>query len=152
MNYEKELAALWREMKDLRASIAQRPLKAAPGSTSTYVQLRIIDGNTVFSSGGTTYYGIKRTSSTLTTVSSLWDPTSVGTTAGLFSAEDFIGRAFLYINGTLQASAVLVVLDASSPISTALVQDNTCVAVGTKTLTLASDSTQSVTAYIPLFR
>ncbi len=152
MSTDRRLVELEREVRRLRQAQAQRPFKPPKGSGATQrYLLKIIDGNTVFNSGGTTYYGISRSGSALTTVTSLFDPNSVASTPGLFTADTGIGRAQLYINGVLQASMVLVLHDSTSPIPTLLVGGASVRAESTVSLTLASDATQSVTAYKSLF-
>ncbi len=147
-----DLREIRRELRQIRAELAKRPLKVkgGGGSTTSYL-LKIIDGQTVYSAGATTLYGVSRSGSAISTVTSLWDPNSVASTAGLFTADTGIGRAQLYINGVLQASMVLVCFDTASAIPTALVQGDTATATSTRTLTLASDATQSVLAYLPIY-
>jgi hypothetical protein len=126
------------------------PPKGGISSAPVYL-LKIVDGNTVYSVGATTLYGVKLASGTIATVPSLYDPNSVGSTPGLFAAMDGIGRAQLYIDGVLQSGFVLVAFDAASPIPTALVNGDSVATVASKVIPLASDATQGVTAWVPLF-
>lgn len=151
---DRRLTYLEAEVKRLRQGLAQRIIKPPKGSSLPKWHLRIVDGQTVFSSGATTYYGITRSGSQVTTVPSLYDPTSVGSTAGLFTAVSGIGRAFLAINGVEQANLVLVVHDnrTGAMITHALIETNRVESVTLVSIPLASDATQSVQAYVPLFR
>jgi len=145
----REISALRQRVIQLETQMARRPIRLpkGPGSLSMS-RLVIIDGQTVFNSGGVTYYGINKSGSAISTVGTLYDP-DVSTTPGTFTAVTGIGRAFHYIDGVLQTDPVLVVLDTSSPIATLLIDGDPVAAVGTKTLTYTIDTSLSVTAYIP---
>ncbi len=146
--------SLWREVRRLWQEVSRRPHKVRGGGAATPIRfLRIIDGVTLFSSGGTTIYGGSKKAGTMTTVTSVWDPNGVGSTAGLFTAEAGICRAALITDGVESATLVLVCHDtrSGSLITQALVTGDIVCTVGTVTLTLASDATQSVTAYLPLY-
>ncbi len=84
----------------------------------------------------------------LTTVPSLYDPNITSTFI------DGIGRATLTIDDTVQSGYVLVVNDGrnASAIRTALAATWRVMTLGTITLPLASDATQSVTLYVPYFK
>jgi hypothetical protein len=146
----REFEELRRDVARFRQELAQRPLFGGGGGSSPRYELKILDGNTVYSSGGTTVYGINLASS-IATVPSIYDPNGVGGTAGLFTAIDGIGRAQLWINGVLQSGFVLVVLDPRSPIPTLLAQLDSVRSEGTVSIPLVSDATQSINAYVPLF-
>jgi hypothetical protein len=141
-----------RELRRAWAEIAKRPIKVkGGGATASRYLLKIIDGQTVFSSGPTTIYGISKYSGSLATVPSIYDPNGVGSTAGLFTATTGIGRAALYISGVLQSDLVLVVFDSASPIPTSLAELDAVASETSRSIPLVSDPTQSVTAYVPLF-
>lgn len=150
MKISKEVDHLRAEVRRLRRALSQRPVKSPKFGNPQIHVLKIIDGNTVFNSGGVTLYGISRVSS-IATVPSLYDPNSVGGTPGLFTAIAGIGRATLYTNGVLQSGYVLVALTAASPITTALVENDIAQTVTAISIPLASDATQFVTAYVPVF-
>lgn len=150
---EARLRELEQEVRRLRAEVAKRPLRAKGGGAATALSyLRIIDGQTVYSSGAVTYYGINKFGGALATVPSIYDPNGVGSTAGLFTATTGIGRAVLYTNGIAQSSLVLVAFDSASPISSGpLLELDFAVSTTTKSIPLSGDPTQSITAYVPLF-
>ncbi len=154
MSSDRRLVEMEREVRRLRQAQAQRPFKPPKGSGSVPIRfLRMIDGQTLFNSGGTTIYGTSKAAGTTTTVTSLWDPTAFASTAGLFAATAGIGRAALITDGVESSTLVLVCHDtrSGSLITQALVTGDIVCTVGTVTLTLASDATQSVTAYLPLY-
>jgi hypothetical protein len=143
MNTEREIQQLWRELKDLRASIAQRPLRVAPGGSVALYQLYIIGGNTLSDS---VTDGIVYEAAGLVEVPDLYDP-DIDTTF-----IDGIGRAELYINGVAEASNVLVAhYDGNGgPLVRALFADQVVLTTAsTVTLPLDSDPTQTVTLYVP---
>ncbi len=148
---ELRLRQLESQIQRLNREMDRRPImNFAKGPLQT---LEIIDGQTLYSNGGTTIYGIQRKSSALATVSTLWDPTSVSTAAGSFSGEQGIGRAWLYINGTKMTNPVLVVHDnrTGNLVSTSLVNLDAPQTYATVSIPLVSDGTQFVTAYVPFY-
>lgn len=122
--------------------IPQRPPIASP-----LILLRIIDGQTVYNSGGTTFYGIKKFAGTITTVPSNY---VVGTndTPGTFTATDGIGRAYVVIDGQVSSSMVLVLFDASSPVDVDLVTGDF---VQCDTIVTVMGPTLPLTVYMPKF-
>jgi hypothetical protein len=124
---------------------------AGSAARNDHKTLKIIDGQTVYSSGGVTYYGISKSLSEIPDVPSIYDPNGVGSTAGLFTAITGIGRAFLYVNGELQSDLVLVVLDSRSPVPTLLIDGDFLETRDVAAIPFNSDPTQHVSAYIPLF-
>lgn len=126
--------------------------KVAGGSAPIYF-VQIVDGQTTYSNSPTIYYGVKRKAGTFATVSSLWDPNSVGGTAGAFVAEDGIGRGILIVDGVAQAGYVLIAHDSrtGSMITFSLVTGDRVAVVTQVSIPLAADSEQSVTAYLPLY-
>lgn len=147
-----DVQAIRREMRQAWQEIHKRPIKVKGGGSVTPRNfLRIIDGQTVFTAGPTTIYGISKFSGTIATVPSIYDPNGVGSTPGLFTATTGIGRAFLYLNGVLQANMVLVVFDAGSSIPTALADGDGAASETSRSIPLGSDPTQTITAYVPLF-
>ncbi len=154
MSTRDQVSEMRREIGQLRSQLAKRPTRVKGGGSATPIMfLRMIDGQTLFNSGGTTIYGTSRAAGTTTTVTSLWDPTAFASTAGLFAATAGIGRAALITDGVESSTLVLVCHDtrSGSLITQALVEGDVACTVGTVTLTLASDATQSVTAYLPLY-
>ncbi len=89
-------------------------------------KLVIIDGGTVYSAGAITYYGVDQ-NSLMTEVASLWDP-DISTTPGDFTAETGVGRAYLYVNGVLQAAPVLVLHDTRSTFSYSVITGDPLIA------------------------
>lgn len=147
----REFEELRREVVRVRQELAKRPLQGGGGGAAApRYELKILDGNTVYSSGPTTVYGINL-AGTVADVPAIYDPNSVGGTAGLFSAIDGIGRAQLWINGVLQSGFVLVVLDGRSPIPTLLAQLDSVRSEGAVSIPLDTDATQTISAYVPLF-
>jgi hypothetical protein len=127
---------------------------AKPAGGSAQIKfIEIIDGQTVYSSGGTTYYGGTKVSGTATTVPSLYDPT-ISAIPGDFTATSGICRGTLIVNGVSTGTRVLVCHDTRSGnmITQALVEGDVVATSTTVALTLVSDSTQSVTAYLPLYQ
>ncbi len=152
MKVQRELEHLRREVAKLRQGLAQRPVKPPKGAPTQYYFMRVLDGNTVYSNSPTIYYGVKRKSGTFATVSSLWDPTIDGT-AGAFAAEDGIGRGYLIANGVESSTRSLIAHDSrsGSMITFSLVTGDRIAVVTAVSIPLASDATQSVTAYLPLY-
>jgi hypothetical protein len=135
-----QLAEMRRQIASLKDQIAKRPLRVKGGGTALHT-LAIDRGNTL--DDGITL-GIKYADPAPTTVPSLY------TTADT-SFVDGIGRATLYIDGVSQG-LVLVAHYAGngSPYVLALVSGQTPVTTAaTTTLPLVSDSTQTITLYIP---
>ncbi len=100
MSYEKEIAQLWREIKELRAGLAQRPLRVAPGGSVTLRRIVVIGGQTL----ATGQDGIKYSVDEITEVPDAYDP-DVDT-----AFIDGIGVGNMYLNGILSGK-VLIVLD-----------------------------------------
>lgn len=148
---ERRVRLLERENQHLQQVMATRQRMLNAGAAVSEQVIQIIDGATVYSSGGTTYYGITRKSGTMTQVASLWDPTG-DPTPGAFTAETGIGRGTLYTNGVSQG-VVLVVHDtrAGNLIAQALANGDVVGTFTSTILTLASDPTQSVLAYCPTY-
>ncbi len=150
----RELDALRRELVAMRRELGQRNVIPPKGAAAaTYYFMRVLDGNTVYSNSPTIYYGIKRKAGTFATVSSLWDPNSVGGTAGAFAAEDGIGRGYLITAGVEASTLSLIAHDSrsGSMITFSLVTGDRIAVVTAVSIPLASDATQSVTAYLPLY-
>lgn len=125
-------------------------LPTAPQQPNPLVLLEIIDGNTVYNVGGTTYYGIK-VDSVVGGVGVHYDP-DVSTTPGDFTAVDGIGRAYLYVDGLQDPTPVLVALDSSYPIPNALVQGDFVMTDGTVTIEVGGDPADTIVCYRPVFQ
>lgn len=141
---EENIRALQQEIRWLKRELAARPIKKKGGGASAGVYILQIDRGNTLSDGST--LGIKWSSSALTTVPSLYDPT-VDT-----SFVDGIGRATLIINGATQTNKVLVAHYSGngSPLSIALFQGDIVLSSSSLvTLPLASDATQTVSLYVP---
>ncbi len=109
-----ELLRLRKEVDRLTYHTKEIPSRWA-GGKSKVRKLLILDGNTVYTSGATTYYGVKRETTAITTVPSAYDPNDPSfPSPGDFTAIDGIGRATVYIDGVPQAGYVLVVHDSHS--------------------------------------
>jgi hypothetical protein len=157
-NRDLELSRIWRELNKQALEIAQRPIKIIAPSALPDWKLDIFDGNTVYNSGGTTLYGIKRAASEITSVPTLYDPGLVypmgpPPVPGDFTAIDGIGRAKLWINGFLQSSFVLVVHHNvfQDGIFNGLVNPDRCQSFATVSLPVDGSDTDTVTCYIPFF-
>lgn len=96
----RELLQVWEAIKDLRRRVSQKP-NVILSPPLPYMFVNIVSGNTLDSG----QLGVKYSSSEIATVPSAYDPTVTS------SFIDGIGRGTLYINGTAQASYVLVVND-----------------------------------------
>jgi hypothetical protein len=142
MSLDRRLIDLEREVRRLRQSQAQRPIKPPKGGGADVqiYTLLIIGGNTLDDS---VTDGIVYESTPLVDVPSIYDP-DVDTTF-----IDGIGRAQLFIDGVLQAGNVLVLHDASGgAITEALFANDICLtSPATSSLPLDSDPLQSVTLY-----
>lgn len=141
---DRRIADLEREVKKLRQALAQRPIKPPKGSATTRIYTLIISGGNTLDDGVTS--GIVYSETPITEVPSLYDPNVDSTFI------DGIGRATLYIDGIAQSGYVLVVHDGGSgAITNALFAGDPCLASpNAVSIPLASDSSQSVTAYRPL--
>lgn len=142
---QKEIDALWREIRRLQQALAQRPLRVVASGTSRTFRITITGGNTL----ATGQAGIKFSSSAITNVPTAYDP-SVDT-----SFIDGIGRGTLFINGVSQGF-VLVCNDGSNGSAVnfdlqGVVGDADVINVtsATKSLTVGGDPNTTVTAYVP---
>lgn len=153
MRQSNEITRLRRENIKLRQALAQRPVKPPKGSSAVRWHVEIIDGQTAYSVGATTYYGLLKSASAITEVPSVYDPNAFAATPGLFTAITGIGRGKLYVNGVSQSGFVLVAHYASSPnlITYGILNGEFVESESTVTIPLTGDPTQSVTCYLPLF-
>ncbi len=124
MKLIRDLNGMQAQIDRLEREIAHLPSRWSGGGAQPFTVVKITGGNTLV----TGQDGIKYSSSAITTVGADYDP-DVDT-----SFADGIGRGDLYINGVLQTGKVLVVLDTSSAINFALIANDVCYAVSTKTL------------------
>ncbi len=124
MSAYNDIASLKSHVERLERELSHLPSRWAGAAPTRFTVIKITGGNTL----ATGQAGIKYSSSAITTVGSDYDP-DVDT-----SFIDGIGRADLYIDGVLQTGKVLVVLDTSSVIDFALIQNDVAYAVSTKTL------------------
>ncbi len=138
------MKALWDAIGGIRADLARLtarvPLRHVATPTSSLNFIRVVGGNTLT----TGQAGVKYVYSLIATVPSLYDA-AVDT-----SFIDGIGRGSLYAGGVYQG-IVLFALDPSCTLNRALVVGDVFVVAATKAVPLASDATQSVTVWIPLF-
>lgn len=134
---------LERRLSAIERRLGELPSRWAGGSATQIYTLDIIGGNTL--DDGVTA-GIVYSETPIADVPSLYDPDVTS------SFIDGIGRARLYIDGISQPGYVLVVHDGGSgAITNALFAGDLCLASpSTVSIPLASDPTQSVTAYRPL--
>ncbi len=119
------------EILDIKRDTQKIPIITSRGgsfSAPTQVTLRILDGQTIYNAGGTTYYGVNRSGTLIATVPTLYDPNSVGGTAGLFTAATGIGRCQVYFNEVLQPGYFLCVHDTRSGFSYSVIQNDPIVA------------------------
>ncbi len=119
------------KLLDLQRDTQKIPIITGRGGSAgapTIITLKILDGQTVYSAGGTTYYGVNRSGTLITTVPTLYDPNGVGGTAGLFTAATGIGRCQVYFDGVLQSGYFLCVHDTRSGFSYSTIQNDPIVA------------------------
>lgn len=131
-----------RRLRDAEQRLRQIPSRFAGGATASRKVLRIVDGNIVETTVG--ILGIKYSATKISTVAAIYDLSLSAT------LPDGLGRAELWTDGVL-TGYVLVVnsLGYGSPVAHVVVAGYHAETWGAQaTLTLASDPTQSMTAYV----
>jgi hypothetical protein len=140
-----------REIGRLRRELDQRPLISVSATSTKQLKLVIIDGQTVYNSGGTTYYGINWSNVAITTVPVLYDPT-VSQVPGTFTAVTGIGRAILWTNNVASTTPVLVIHSTTySSFSYPLINTDPVVAGPAVSIPVSGGGGTSIVAYTVSF-